>query len=253
MSPLALGALSALSLRTTLPLGLLLMVLLSSCTKTVVETVPGPTVYDTLHGPTLMRFLSMSPDARPIYLKRSREGSAPIFLTAPAASYPQYAVVPDTGAMFYLFRTINTCYDSVPVPAYHTFNSLHTVALFRDSLTDRFAISDDSAKLHPAPAAKCYIRFVNGIAQYPPAAPQLYLDLDVLGQSPFLDGGQPVPVAWGSLNDYTLIPAGIHTVFVRAEQKSLGSTSQQFMPGSYYTVRACGQYPPTLQVAIDED
>ena len=77
MSPLASVALFALSLRTTLSLGLLLMVLLSSCTKTVVETVPGPTVYDTLHGPTLMRFLSMSPDARPIYLKRSREGSAP--------------------------------------------------------------------------------------------------------------------------------------------------------------------------------
>src|SRR4051812_37974647 len=90
----------------------------TSCTEVETRDVPGPTVHDTVHGPTLMRFIAMMPDAKPVYLKKSRSGSAPIYLTVTAGSFPQYIIIPDSGIVFYLFRNLDSCYDSLPLPAY---------------------------------------------------------------------------------------------------------------------------------------
>src|SRR5436305_1467535 len=97
---------------------LLLPLSITSCTKTVVQTRDVPVeVHDTTHGPTLMRFISMMPDGHPVLLKRSREASAQVFLSVAAGSSPQYIIIPDSGVVFYLFRTIDSCYDSLPLPA----------------------------------------------------------------------------------------------------------------------------------------
>jgi hypothetical protein len=229
----------------------------TSCTKTIVETkevnVHDTThVHDTTRGPTLMRFISMLPDGHPVFLKLSPEAGAPIFLSVPAGSSPQYIVVPDSGIEYYLFLTIDKCYDSVAIPIL-TPNSIHTCALFKDTNTTKFGIADDSAKLDLAPPGKCYIRFVDGIAQLPPGGPQLYLDLDQLGQSPFQVNSQAEPVQYGTINSYTLVPSGTHKIIVRNDQQEALSTMQNLQSGAYYTVRAYGDYPSTIKLAVDQD
>ena len=241
-------------LRLLLPVASLGLVF-ASCTKT--DTVDVPVyVHDTTHevkhdttrGPTLMRFISMLPDGHPIFLKQTNDASAPTFLSVTAGSTPQYIIVPDSGIIYYLFLSSGVSYASVQVPVLAP-NSIWTCALFKDSSRSSFGFTNDSAKIHPPPIGKCYIRFVNGMAQLPPNNPQLFLDID--GQSPFLESGQPVPVIYGNINDYTLIPAGTHTVTVLADQKQVNSLMQNFEDGAYYTIRVYGD--SVAQVRVDQD
>ncbi len=236
---------------------------LSSCTKTVTETVYVQVpVHDTTRGPALLRFISMLPSDQTVFIKMVQDPNAPAPFTARSASQPLYMpVTPDSAVVYYLYKNSSEFYGTVPMPTLPT-NSLNTVALFKDSINSTFFISNDSMKLRHAPTGKCYIRFINGVANYPAIGPTLFLDLDSLGHSPFVDKPavtgtpQAVPVQYGTMNDYTLIPSGAHQTIVRAgqEQLTVGRMPglQAFDAGGYYTVRISGYYPD-LTVAIDQD
>ena len=239
-------------------LAVLFTLSLGSCTKTVTETVYVP-VHDTTRGPALLRFISMLPNDQAVHIKTVNDPAAPSAFDARSTSSPFYLpLVPDSAVVYYLFTDFTSSYASVPIPNLPA-NSINTCCLFKDSSQAMFWIANDSMKLHAAPAGQCYIRFVNGVANYPASGPTLFLDLDTFGHSAFSDttGNHGVPVAqpvqYGMMNNYSLIPAGSHLVFVRADQTQLLTTPiEGFQAGAYYTARVYGSYP-NVGVAIDQD
>jgi hypothetical protein len=215
---------------------------LSSCTKTIVQTVDViDTVHDTVSGPALIRFLSMLPDGSTISIRKTASGNDALFASATSYSTPLYLPVrPDTAVRYFLYLSSQfSVFDSIPVQSLAA-GSINTYALFLDASTPPRILpawGNDSVKLVAAPAGYCYLRFINGIQDYPPNA-ELYLDLDSIGNYVF-----PQPVHFGSIGNYTLVPIGNHAVMIQQPfaSEALIAKNQSFEQGAYYTARAVGK------------
>ena len=133
----------------------------------------------------------------------------------------------------------------MPVAALgHTMN---TFALFlsvsgNDSIFNPFRNIDSEKFTSPLPGY-CYIRLINGVAD---AAGPLFVDLDTVGHPISFPPKQTPSVPNNTMSNYTLIPSGQHTIFLRVDNPNDPnpqvpfSKNFHFADGGYYTVNATG-------------
>jgi hypothetical protein len=244
--------------------------IVGSCTKTetVVET---KIVHDTIvtaapHGPAWIRFISMLPEAGTVVLWTDREKANPPFTNA--LSYSSTAFLPilaDTPMTLYADFFVNGIryLDSINIGAQSQY-SLTTAALFvretHDETTMNAVFVNDSARVVPAKAGECYVRFIDGMADYPASQPQLCLAFDSHDNSIWREGNQPQPVwATSTILNYTLIPVGRgathHVLYATTtDGEVVDSVNRTFTEGHYYTVRVWGRKAQnTNRMSVDEE
>jgi hypothetical protein len=151
----------------------------------------------------------------------------------------------------YFYGTGTQKSDSVTIPRFGPY-SLHTIVLFRtnDAVDPNriFPIfADDSVRRLIAPKDSCYIRLINGLADYPQPTPQVNMYIDDINGSPFFKDkatGIASPVSFQEIRNYALMPAGSHQIILRsqadADPAHAFSAIQQFIPGEFYTIRLIG-------------
>jgi hypothetical protein len=222
--------------------GLLLLVSMNSCTKTITNTVDSTTV-DTLRDTVgsrqaWIRFVSMFPDSLATTVIISKNLTTPsVFAYAVnSVSGSYFPLRSDTSYLFYLSSpTIPGWSDSLAIPILG--NTVNTLALFRFGDQTQPQRSIDSEKLTPPPLGYSYVRFINGISD---GTADFYLDLDTVGNPLF---SSMVPIQDGQISPYVLVKTDrSHTLYLRTPGTTDVLLTQlgNFENGSYYSVRAIG-------------
>jgi len=240
------------------------LVTVNSCTKTVTQTVDS-TVRDTVHdtalipvGGAALRFLSMFPKSvsNTWDFTNDSDGSNTAYYSTSVTSPYYIQIPPSTPVTYYLFLNQSTFLGSIPLPSLGD-GSITTVAVFDTSQgIIQIALGNDSAKSTPPPPGYCYLRFVNGVPDYPSPQPLVYLDLDGKDTSVFLSNGFDRPYYWKEISPYALIPSGQHAVNLR--DSPLGNiiytNTSVFQSGLYYTAHITGtQAAGNVIFAIDAE
>jgi hypothetical protein len=183
-------------------------------------------------------------------------GSDRAYYTTTGTSLYYIQIPPSTPLTYYLFINLSTYLGSISLPSL-AVGSIITVAVFDTNQgIVQIALGNDSAKSTLPPPGYCYLRFVNGVPDYPSPYPQVYLDLDGTDTSVFLSNGFDRPYGWKEISPYALIPSGQHAVNLR--DAPLGNiiytNTSQFKSGLYYTAHITGtQAAGDVIFAIDEE
>jgi hypothetical protein len=233
--------------------GLVIMLTMNSCTKTIVQTkTVDSTIVDT-SGPALVRFVSMFPDsiATSIDISKVHNGVPTAFTYAVnTMSGSFFPIRPDTSYTFQLSSSTMPGWSaSLDVPVLG--NSINTFALFlfNNNFVPRRSI--DSEYLTPPPLGYCYLRFIDGIAD---GADNYYLDLDTIYKDLFSNSQ---PISNLDITRYVLVKAGVHTLFLRTSGSSLTplqTNPDNLVDGFYYTVRATGSFTDNnAKLTIDQE
>jgi hypothetical protein len=245
------------------------LVTVNSCTKTITQTKDvDSTVRDTVIirdtallpvGGAAIRFLSMFPDSigTPLKFSTTSDGNNIAFYASNTISSTYLPVSPTTQLTYYLFiPNQSTYFGSIPLPALGV-GSITTIAVFDNGVGNvQIALGSDSVKLTPPPAGYCYLRFANGVNDYP-NPPAVYIDLDGTDTSVFLSNGFDRPYGWREISPYVLIPTGHHLVNLR--DSPLGNILYQdnnvvFQDSGYYTAHITGsQTAGSVIFAIDKE
>ncbi len=243
--------------------GVIFIVSINSCTKTVVQTnVDSLTIVDSIRdtlGLGLVRFVSMFPQGASSFINiYEGKDTVGIPLTVASNSCPNsyIPVSPNISTNFYAYVPVLNGNQFMPLAApRHTMN---TVAMFLSTNSQdsnfNYVVNTDSEKFTPPPPGYCYIRLINGIAD---AVLPFYVDLDTVGQSIFYSGSVPQSIPPFSFSYYALIPAGQHTIFLRTEdsfhpRQVAYQFSQQCEDGGYYTIEAIGPMANKI-IGIDKE
>gem|GEM_PF-2346779 len=239
---------------------------INSCTKTVTDTVYD-TTHDTVHlhdtiGPALIRFISMLPDSitggSPVVLSFSSDPKTASFFAGNTIGGSYYPVAHDTAIQYYVFFA-GRLFDSIPMPKLRP-NSVNTYALFLNTKGQIYYVppASDSTKLKTPPSGYAYLRFINGVPDYPVPVATFYLDIDTVGNSYSLYhlNGQPRPIGFTEISEYALVKAGTHKVFVSAPYSSDADFTVpfSFQDGSFYTAHVTGSHSNnTAKFLIDAE
>jgi hypothetical protein len=221
---------------------------------------------DTIHptGPAFIRFLAVTDNKGTISLKSATTASAPWLVALPQMDLQYVPIRSDSS--FTLYAEYNAGpfpgsihRDSILVGDSLNAFALTTVVVFqtRDTLLFPYFINDSQKKI-PSDPGKCYIRFVNGLADFPQPTPSVFVHLDNVDGTPiFTDGsGVDVPVPYQTAHNYVQIPAGGHTIYARSVTSSNDKYSRalNFENGKYYTARLVGlKSENTDQLVIDAE
>ena len=249
-------------------------ILFGGCAHTVeyqeVRDTTSNLRHDTVSGPALIRFIAILNNGTTsglVALRASSSLSADLFATAGIQTTKLFNPVPHDSVFLlyanYAYGTGMTKLDSITIPSLKSY-SMTTVVLFRTTdAADPNRIfpvfADDSLRRQAAPKKFSYVRLINGLPDYPVPSPSVNLYLDDINGSPlFKDkmSGQSSPVNFQEVRNYTLVPAGVHQVFVRSETDISQSytTSQIFVEGQFYTIRLSGaKANGTDQLNIDAE
>jgi hypothetical protein len=208
---------------------------------------------DTLHpsGPAFLRFLAVTDNKGTISLRTSRSATAPWLVALPQMDLQYVPVRSDSS--FTLFAEFNAGtfpgslhHDSIFVPGDSlTPFSLRTIVVFqtRDTLLFPYIVDDSMKKVVTEPGY-CYIRFVNGLPDFPQPTPSVYIHLDGVNGTPvFKDaGGNDEAISYQSVRNYAKMPAGGHTLFARSvtNQDDFYTAALNFESGKFYTARLVG-------------
>lgn len=244
--------------------------LLGSCTKTetVVET---KTVHDTIvaplpRGPAWVRFISMLPEAGTVTLWTDAAKFNPPLANALTYSTMSFVPIDDSvGVTLYPDYYVNSVryLDSINIGVRPPY-SLSTVALYvreNHDGTNRInaVVVDDSARIQPPPPHMCYVRFLNGMADYP-SQPYLFLGYDNAKNSVWHDGTTPIgALATNDVLNYTLLQTGAgstqHKLYATTyDGEIVDSVTRNFTEGHYYTVRVWGRKSnQTNRMSVDEE
>ena len=244
----------SLSLRSLTPWclsGIALFLLLGTgCEKRVeipVEVHDTTIVRDTLvkpaSGPAFVRFIRMpaSQSQGDINLFEDRRTNLVFSTVTTFGSREYFAFKSDTSFMLHVnyYYQSQLIEDSIIIPSLAP-QSLQTVILFQPIGTGMIStIINDSAKMSPAPQGMAYVRFLNGLSDFPQPEPILNVFLDS-ATTPLLSR----PVAYGDAHGYVLVPAGLHRITLRAigTESPFRSEQQAFREGGYYTARLSGLF-----------
>jgi hypothetical protein len=222
---------------------------------------------DTLHpdGPAFIRFLSVTDNKGTISLKSSATATSPWLVGLPQMDLQYVPIKSDSSFTLYAEFTVGpfpgtTHRDSIVIlgDSLKPF-SLNTVVVFQTRDTRLVPIfANDSLKKTPSDLGKCYIRFVNGLPDFPQPTPSVFLHLDNAEGTPiFTDaGGVDAPLPYQSLRNYVQITAGAHTIYARSVNSAndVYSRSLNFEAGKYYTARLVGlKADGTDQFVIDAE
>lgn len=253
-----------------LPLLLSGAALAASCTKTetVVET---KTVHDTIvtprpQGPAWVRFISMLPEAGTVTLWTDAARQKPPLANALSYSTMSFIPIDDTAGLTlypdYYVSSVRYL-DSINIGVRPQY-SLTTIALFireNHDGTNRInaVFADDSARTIAAPPGKCYVRFINGMSDYP-SQPYLYLGYDSPQNSVWHSGTAPLgALATNDILNYTLVSTGPgttrHQLYATTyDGEVVDSVNRSFAEGHYYTVRVWGRKSQsTNRMSVDEE
>lgn len=203
-------------------------------------------------GPAWVRFINFLTKGGVIVLRTAGAGTA--LADATQIMRKEYTPIRSDSLLviytdFYIGSDFRT--DSITIPADSLEpSSLTTIVLFQveqDGGIVRIApfFANDSLRLDPSPQGMAYIRFINGIADYPQPSPTVNLYMDNPDGAPlFLDNtGNSRPVSFLELRNYIPIAAGPHSFYVRkdGDPSVLYSSLQKlFRAGVYYTARLNG-------------
>ena len=246
----------------------------SACSHVVdVQTVHDTdTLYrhDTIPGPAFIRFLSILNNSKTsgiVHLRLNSPLNPDLFTDVNPEMRKQFIpLIHDSTVVLYgnYFFGIGTPKnDSLTIPARKPY-SMTTVVLFRSndaSDPNRLfpVFADDSLRKFIAPKDSCYVRFINGLPDYPQPSPTVNMHIDNINATPFfkyITTGQPTPVNFQEIRNYVLMPAGQHQIFVRSETDitQTYSTSALFVQGQFYTIRLTGsKAEATDQLSIDSE
>jgi hypothetical protein len=243
------------------------------CARTVETEVVHDTdtvvQHDTTNfdGPAWIRFVNLLTRGGVIILKTELGTSISPFASATQIMTKEFVPIhSDSSLVLYTEYYIGPEFhvDSLTIPSDSlTPLSLNTIALFQidQDGTTRIApfFANDSLRKVVAPPGKTYFRFINGIADHPQPSPavNLYLD-DPQGKPLFLDnsGTTSRPINFLELRNYLLIPAGVHTIYVRkdGDDAILYQSQKTFRAGGYYTAKLTGSKTVGNDAfAIDEE
>jgi hypothetical protein len=253
-----------------LPIALAGAALVSSCTKTetVVETkLVHDTVLTVPHGPAWIRFISMLPDGGSVTFWTDAQKQDPPFAQALSYSSSNYYPVADSSPLVLYadyFANGNRYLDSINIGTLKQY-SLSTIVLYlienHDGTSHIYAsFANDSTKLSDAPAGQAYVRFLNGISDYP-SEPKLCLSYDVATNYIWHSGTVPVPsyFATSEIQNYTLVPTGSgptrHRFYATTvDGEVVDSTNRTLTEGHYYTIRVYGRKSDgTNRMSVDEE
>ncbi|MEP7234798.1 MAG: hypothetical protein ABI778_05835, partial [Ignavibacteriota bacterium] len=247
---------------------------LTSCSNTVdTQTVHDTTTvikHDTIPGPAFVRFLAMlnnTVSSGIITLRTENPSNAIIFTEVKPEMGKQFIPIVHDSSLFlyanYFYGANIQKFDSINIPSFKPY-TLHTIVLFRtddpgdpNRLFPIFA--DDSARSKLAPKDSCYVRLINGLADYPQPTPSVNLYLDDINSQPFFkdaSSGIASPVNYQEFRNYTLMPIGDHRLYVRSQTDVAQSyfSDQHFVQGGYYTIRLSGKRSTgTDQLNIDSE
>jgi hypothetical protein len=221
---------------------------------------------DTFHppGPAFIRFLAILNNGSIISLYPSKTSTTPFASAQSQMTSPYIPVGTDSAFKLFASYHINSVgyLDSVSIPAEKlTPFSLTTIVLFEtDGAVDTALFpffANDSAKKVPAPAGWCYLRLVNGLADFPTPQPAMNIHLDsITGPPLFMNGTNDAPVYYQTVRNYVLVPAGNHNIFAtnESDKTQLYTSAQTFESGKYYTARLTGRKQSgTDQFVIDQE
>ena len=200
--------------------------------------------HDTIPGPAFLRFISMF-NAQ-IILRQG--GSAnPDFTQVSTVMTKEFFAVPHDSTFVlyanYYFKPGMQKLDSITIPALKPF-SMTTVAIFESGDTNNPVLfpkfADDSARRKLPPPDSCSIRFINGLPDYPQPQALVNMHLDNINAPPLF----PSQVIFSEIKNYIIIPAGIHTIYIRSETDITQSYSLSFpfVAGEFYTARLIGRH-----------
>jgi len=226
-------------------IGLLLAMVTTSCKKETITEVK--VVHDTVlrgSGPAMVRFVSlMSTSPSYIILRTSVDQSSPIFTSAyNYASNVYTPVKPDSSFTLYAHYQSSAgtpLVDSVVIPGDLEGGKLWTGVIYQTSDNHLvYNFYDDSVKLQPATPGYGYIRFVNGLSDYPEPSPAVNLYVDTVNGTPLFEN----VVLYQDAHDYVPIKAGNHNVYVRgtADQNAIYQKPVLVAEGGFYTARLTG-------------
>lgn len=238
-------------------LGVIFILSLNSCTKTVEQTntvIHDSTVvkHDTTGG-AWIRFVSMFPGNTPSGITIFDADSNTIFTVAGnACPGNYYPLPPDTSSVFYATIS-NLGWKNLPLYVTALGPTLNTCGLFLEITNNngqldsslRSTFSVDSEKLIPPPSGMCYVRFMDGLED--PTGPfYVELDADSVNKSLFHDSqSNPSPIGFSGISPYALIPATQHKIYFHVDDPSnpqapVFSISPLFEDGHYYDIQATG-------------
>ncbi|MFI5264085.1 MAG: hypothetical protein ACHQM6_06190 [Candidatus Kapaibacterium sp.] len=226
--------------------------------------------HDTIPGPAFVRFLAMlnnSPASGIILLKTENPQNQVLFTAVNPEMGKQYIPIQHDSSFVlyasYFYGVGLQKIDSITIPSFKPY-SMHTIVLFRTNdpgdpnrLFPIFA--DDSTRRFIAPKDSCYVRFVNGLPDYPQPTPVVNMYVDDINAPAFFKDpttGQPSPVSFQEFRNYLLMPVGSHHLFVRSptDVTQSYSTTQIFVQGEFYTIRLSGtKSDGTDQLNIDSE
>jgi hypothetical protein len=238
----------------------------SSCTKTetVVET---KLVHDTIvtpvpHGPAWIRFISLLPDGGTVTLWTDAQKQKPPFANALSYSSTAYQPIPDSTPMVLYadyFANSVRCLDSINIGTLKQY-SLQTVVLYLIDNRIYAVFANDSCRVEPAPAGQAYVRFLNGMSDFP-SETKLCLSFDASNNYVWHTGTVPIPSYFAppEIQNYTLIPVGAGSTRHRfyattVDGEVVDSTNRTLTEGHYYTVRVYGRKSDnTNRMSVDEE
>lgn len=244
-------------------LGVIILISMNSCTKTVVQTTVDSvtvihTVKDTI-GLAQIRFVSMFPayDGQVINIYGAGDSIHQILIAQNLCPNTYFDIRPDTLTTLYTrIPSLNNWLDSIPIPP--PGPTMRTYALFLagsqgdSSFTPVW--SNDSEKFTPPPPGYSYIRLINSVADLLP----LFVDLDTVKNAVLFPRALSQSTPPFQISEYTLIPDGQHMIYLRVDDSNNPKTvvafslGQNFEDGQYYTILATG--PSTNgSIAIDKE
>jgi hypothetical protein len=226
--------------------------------------------HDTIPGPAFIRFLAMLNNSQTsgiVLLRMNSPQGQVLFTDVNPQMRKQFIPIPQDSSFVlyasYFYGTGTQKFDSITIPPFKAY-SMHTIVLFRTNESGDpnriFPIfADDSVRRLTAPKDSCYIRLINGLPDYPQPTPLVNLYIDDINAPAFFKDkatGLPSPVSFQEIRNYVLMPAGQHQLFVRSQGNVtiFYQTSQQFIPGEFYTIRMTGaKKDSTDQMNIDAE
>jgi len=227
--------------------------------------------HDTIPGPAFIRFLAMMNN------KSSASPTIPLTLDSILNPVLFTSANPEMGKQLipiqhehsfvlyasYYYGIGTQKFDSITIPGFKPY-SMHTIVLFRTNdpgdPNRLFPIfTDDSARKSDAPKDSCYVRFINGLPDYPQPTPSVNIYIDDINAPAFFkdpNTGLPSPVSFQELRNYELMPIGPHRIYVRSPADVTQSywKDQSFVQGHFYTIRLSGiKSDGTDQLNIDSE
>lgn len=217
-------------------------------------------VHDTLYrGPAFVRFFAMLPNSNPtLVLKTGLEAGSSIFAGVEQRCDGSYIPITADSAYVlyatYLLPSGQTAIDSLVIPADLAAGTLWTGRIIQQSPENRliYDFYQDSLKLRKPPAGYAYIRFFNGVNDYPSSGPAVQLFIDTNSTGLFTDVSS---VLYQSMHDYVPIKVGSHIITVKGTDGITAYTSSgMFNEGGFYTARLTGLHEnSTDKFLIDQE